>query len=152
MFKLPKLWCAATLKTSIGNCPKDVKRFRFSCLACRIRRYHYGRFTEPKFYAKYTFKNITLYYRVNSYERDGYRYHLKSGKKMLITRYHFLLVDPRGHFLMWRLATIKVLDHIIGWTGFRYNHHKTIKGFITKSKRTKPFAEWAELLANYPVW
>jgi len=49
--------------------------------------------------------------------------------------YFSLQIDPRGHFTKIRCAAIVTLD-------------KMIKLF----KRKKPFVEFAEFLANYPVW
>jgi hypothetical protein len=134
LLKLPKLWCAATLITSLGACPKDVDRFRFTCLSCRLRRQYYGRFKEPAYYVKYTFKSILLWYLLDSYVVGRYKYTSRSGRPLILKRRHFLRVDPRGHFLAWRMAAIKVLDCMMMWI----------------RPRTRPLVEFAEFLANYP--
>ena len=130
-----KLWCAATLKTPLGNCPKDVKRIRFSCLACRMRRWIRGRFTLPSYYIKYTYRNVMYQYLVDEYQAYGYRYRARSGRKLLVTRYCHVLIDPRGHFTRLRCAFIQVMDSLMGIV-----------------KQTKPLIEFAEFAANYPVW
>jgi len=97
-----KLWCAGKLAAKINGkierCPSDVNRFRFSCLACRLRRFYYGRYHTPPYNLEYTFRSFAYQIRVGS---------------ILYTWYPHLNIDPRGHFTMLRVAFIKVVDSIM---------------------------------------
>jgi hypothetical protein len=126
-----KMWCAGRL----GNCPPVAsKRFRFTCLYCRWRRQWIGKYTPPKFWVKYTYHSLYHTWKTKRFVRDGKEYTRLDGGDLLITNYKTLLIDPRGHFLMYRISAIMVLDKIMLYT-----------------KHYKPFVEYAELLANYPA-
>lgn len=132
-----KLWCAGRLK----DCPKNVNRFRFSCLSCRLRRKYYGKYSEPSYHIKYTYKNIVRHFLVDYYVNGGYAYRSLSGRKLYVRRHYHVLIDPRGHFTRFRCAAIQVLDNLLGLTRW--------KQFFGNNK---PLVEFAEFLANYPTW
>jgi hypothetical protein len=118
------------------QCPASVKSFHvLSCLFCRLRRKYYGKFSEPSYYIKYTYKSVVKHFLVDYYVNGGYMYRSLSGRKLYVKRHYHVLIDPRGHFMRVRCAGIQVLDVIMGLF-----------------KRTKPFIEFAEFLANYPTW
>lgn len=60
---------------------------------------------------------------------------MSDGSDLQVIRRYYVLVDPRGVFYSLRMAAIKVCD-----------------GLIKMFKRNKPFVEFAEFLANYPLW
>jgi hypothetical protein len=128
-----RMWCAGLL----GNCPPAValKRFRFTCLYCRWRRQWIGKYSPPPFWIKYTYRSLFKTKRVKRYVADGKEYSRVDGGDLIITEFHILRIDPRGHFTPARIAAIIVLDKIMKHT-----------------KQYKPFVECAELLANYPKW
>ncbi len=129
---LPKLSCAGKL----GACPPNVVRFDFSCLACRLRREYLGKYRVPSYYLKYTYKHISGTLIGDAYlNPDGTVLVAENGGKIKLTRHFYVLIDPVGQLLAWRIAAIRVLDKIMGLT-----------------KRNKPFIEFAEFLANYPSW
>jgi hypothetical protein len=114
-------------------CAATVTRFRFSCLACRMRRRWYGKYQIPQFYIKYVYRNIAETLVGGAYQAsDGRIFTSNSSGKIKVTRSFYVLVDP-GRFLAFRLAAIKVLDGMIRWPG-----------------RSKPMVEFAEFFANYP--
>lgn len=123
-----KLWCAGKLAAVVNGkleqCHSDVERFRFSCLACRLRRFYYGKYQNPSCFLEYTFRSFC-------YKRQI----VWRGKKCDVYEYPHLNIDPRGHFTMLRVAFIKVLDAL-----------------MLRLKRTKPLIEFAEFAANYPTW
>jgi len=137
---MPKLWCAGKLEIEVAgkmqHCPTGVKSFHvICCLFCRLRRKYYGRYTDPSYYIKYTYKSIVDYYLVNRYVADGFEYRTLSGKPLFVIRHYHVLIDPRGHFTRLRCAAIQVLDVLMGLF-----------------HRNKPWIEFAEFLANYPTW
>ena len=126
---IPALPCARRLQVDgMGKCPSDVKRFRFTCLSCRLRRVWLGNYTVPN-YIKYTYTSFR------------YVSPLPNGKVLI--QYPYVLIDPRGHFTMARCAGIIVLDKIIKFAR-RFNKNYRLQ--------CKPWVEFAEFLANYPVW
>lgn len=126
------MWCAGRL----GNCPTvATKRFRFTCLYCRWRRIWLGKYKHPKHYIKYTYRSLGSTRRVKSYRQNGYEYRRSDGGDLIITEYRTLRIDPRGHFTAPRCAAIIIIDKI-----------------MLKTKLYKPFAEFAELISNYPNW
>lgn len=127
MLALP---CAGKL----GNCPKNVKRFRFTCLYCRWRRQYYGNFSRPPFWIQYTFKSVFRTFLTYRYVKNGLVYEDKHGRLLRVTSRHTLKIDPRGHFTSLRCATISVLDEIMSVT-----------------KASKPLSEFCEFLACYPT-
>jgi hypothetical protein len=127
---LLKLWCAGKL----GNCPASVKRFRFTCLYCRIRRQFYGKFTNPSYWINYTYKSNYKVYYVDGFVRDGVKYEASGGGKIKKVDFTTVLIDPRGRFTMLRCAAIMVLDRIMAAVGLH-----------------KPLEELCEFLANYPT-
>jgi hypothetical protein len=121
------LWCAGVM------CATKIRRFRFSCLTCRLRRRWYGKYEVPSFYLKYTYKHTGCILEGYMYEAlDGKRYCADDGGKIVVYRSYHVLVDS-GRLLHFRLCFIRILDQIMGFT--RHN---------------KPFIEFAEFLANYP--
>ena len=126
---LPKLWCAGKLAIvengQLEQYPQCVKTFHIiSGFNCRIRRKYYGKYTTPQVFIEYTSSSF-CYRKPAVYQ----------GKKCYVYIYPHLNIDPRGHFTMFRVAFIKVLDTL-----------------MLKLKRTKPLIEFAEFLANYPTW
>ena len=119
----PKLWCAGKL----GNCPKTVNRFRWTCLHCLWRRRYLGKFIDPPYWIDYTPPwSVTYYVAVN--EKGEI-----IAKKTNWFTYH---IDPRGHFTSFRCAAIVALDKI-----------------MAKIKRVRyPFREFCEFFAHYPTW
>lgn len=126
------LWCAGKLcKGADGEAAK--RRFRFTCLCCRWRRKYLGKFVDPPYWIHYTYLSQYQTRIVDSYKHNGYVYRLKSGKKLQVTTYSTLKIDPRGHFTALRCAVIIALD-------------KIMKQFHIG----KPLVEICEFLANYP--
>ena len=124
----------------IGYCNRAVgvspiSRFRFSCLFCRWRRWYYRGYRKPGFWMEYAYVNVHDTYFVEGYLVDGRVLQKRGGGRFLVHRRHTVLVDPRGHFLGWRMAAIRVLDSLMGVL-----------------RRRKPLIEFCEFLANYPVW
>ncbi|MHA2265389.1 MAG: hypothetical protein ACXAEN_23620 [Candidatus Thorarchaeota archaeon] len=83
------------------------------------------------------YKSVYDTYLVKGYLMDGATKmaERRDGKAFLVHRRHTVMVDPRGHFLGWRMAAIQVLDKIMGVL-----------------KRRKPFIEFCEFLAHYPAF
>lgn len=130
------LWCAGKLE----NCPSVAKtRFRFCCLYCRWRRKFYGRWTDPPDWIQYTYTAIPPTVRlVDVVVHNGVELHAPAGKKLKVTSYKHVWIDPRGHFTALRCAGIMIVDRIMKvWFGLVHG--------------TKPFAEICEFLANYPT-
>lgn len=128
----PPLWCAGKL----GNCPKDVKRFRFlTCLGCRWRRRFYGKYRNPPFWISYVYKSSISTSIVGFAVINGVKYRSADGGGLKRTTWFELRIDPRGHFTMFRCASIIVLDSVMMVLGHR-----------------KPFVEFCEFLAHYPTW
>lgn len=131
MISMFKLSCAGKL----GNCPKTVNRFRFTCLFCRWRRSYYNKFVEPPFYIKYTYKSLFREEIVTRIVLDGLEFRRRDGGKLKHKIFQYVTIDPRGHFTYLRCAAIMVLDNIM-------------KAFSIG----KPLVELCEFLANYPTW
>lgn len=131
MISLLRLWCAGKL----GNCPKNVARFRFTCLFCRWRRQFYGKFHEPPYWIKYVYKSLFQEETTHRLVIDGLEYTRRDGGKVKHKVYFSVLIDPRGSFLFLRCATIIVLDNIMKALHIR-----------------KPLVECCEFVANYPTW
>lgn len=93
---LPRLPCAGKL----GNCPKHLKRFSFTCLYCRWRRMHYGKWTLPPFWIDYTIPWFILRYIVLNQ---------KTGEVKVIQTWKTLKIDPRGHLVKLRCAIIATI-------------------------------------------
>ena len=125
-----RLWCAGKL----GNCPKTVKRFRFTCLACRWRRRFYGKFSDPPYWINYTYVSSVRKQLVNCFVQDGLTFKARTGGQLETTTWTTLIIDPRGHFTSLRCAIIMVLD----W-------------FMKALHIEKPLAEFCEFFANYPT-
>jgi hypothetical protein len=128
---LPPLWCAGKL----GNCPKDLTRFRFTCFGCRWRRRFYGKFEYPPFWINYTYKSFFHEQFVDSYIHDNKEYSARDGGKLRLTTWDTLHIDPRGHFTALRCAIIIVLDSLMGAT-----------------KIKKPLVEFCEFFSSYPTF
>lgn len=120
---LPKLWCAGKL----GNCPKNLRRFRFTCVYCRWRRRHYGKFSSPPRWITYTLlMSVAKYAAVD-----------KNGQVQAYkTVWKTIPIDPRGHFTMFRCAIIMVFDRIM----------------VRWRRTVKPLLNFCEFFANYPTW
>ncbi|MDH5786984.1 MAG: hypothetical protein OEZ40_01650 [Candidatus Bathyarchaeota archaeon] len=132
MFNWTKLKCAGKL----GNCPKNLTRFRFTCLSCRWRRRFYGRYHNPPFWIEYTYKSFFYVVYLKQHVRDdGLIIEASNGSMMKVTKHRVLFINPRGHFTGLRCAIIVWLDCMIG-----YLHIK------------KPLLEFCEFFANYPTW
>jgi len=136
-FSFTKLWCLGKL----ANCPKtSAQRFHFCCLYCRWRREFYGKWSDPSEWIKYTYMSIAPTTQLmSSWQHDGIEYYAPQGKKLRITTYKHIWIDPRGHFTALRCATIIIMDRMMKmWNNLVHT--------------TKPFAELCELLASYPTW
>jgi hypothetical protein len=135
-FKLPPPGCVGKLgacNRAAGVVPID--RFRSSCLFCPWRRTYYSGYTKPPYYLEYVYVNVYNTYLVDRYVSHGKVFTRRDGRPFVVHRRHSVFVDPRGHFLRWRMAAIQVLDALIGL-----------------ARRRKPLIEFAEFLAHYPVW
>jgi hypothetical protein len=131
----------------LGNCnigkstavmkanPSELKHFHFTCLYCRWRRALKGKWTNPAFIVKYTYRNHQVTYLTKEYVVGNLAYYASDGSPLQVTLNYTLEIDPRGHFTNLRYAAIIILD-------------KMIKLFRWK----KPFVEFAEFLSNYPTW
>lgn len=119
---LTRLWCAGIL------CPHlELKRFHFTCLYCRWRRKHVGKWTVPPYWIDYT-----LLWAVERYAVFN-----RQGKLVAFQdRWQAVKIDPRGHFTMLRCASIVLMDKVM--KRFRWTR--------------KPLMEFAEFLANYPTF
>jgi len=127
---LLRLWCAGKL----GNCPKWVKRFRFTCFYCRWRRQLYGKYSDPPFWIDYTYKSSVRTRLVDRYVKNGLIFEVRDGRPLKVTTYKTLKIDPRGHFTSLRCAIIIVLDEVM------------------KALHVgKPLVEFCEFFANYPT-
>lgn len=119
---LTRLWCAGKL------CPHpELKRFHFTCLYCRPRRRHLGKWTRPPRWINYT----------NPWKVEHFAFLDKQNHpQSYVTMWHTIEIDPRGHFTMLRCAIIVALDKI-----------------MNRFRRTeKPLMEFCEFFANYPIW
>jgi hypothetical protein len=125
------LSCAGKL----GNCPDDLRRFRFTCLYCRWRRAYYHGWIKPSYWIKYTYRSSVKTVVTSTLTVDGAEYRLASGRHFKHVLSHYVLIDPRGHFTMVRCAAVVMFDRVMRWLGFR-----------------KPLVEFCEFLANYPTW
>ena len=85
---LLKMPCAGKL----GNCPKTLNRFHWSCLRCRWRWDFLGKWTNPPFWITYA--------RVWRYARSCTK------TRIMVVN---LLIDPRGHLVNLRCAVIVAL-------------------------------------------
>lgn len=130
MTALLRLWCAGKL----GNCPKGLNRFRFTCLYCRWRRQYYGNFHPPPFWIKYTYKSLWHEEFVTRLVQNGLEFTRKDGGLFKHVKSINVKIDPRGHFTSLRCAAIIVLD-----------------GIMKVSNVKKPLVEFCEFLANYPT-
>lgn len=125
--------------------PSD-RRFRpITCLHCRSRRRHYGLFTEPKYWIKYTYLSWYAENIQDYWDKGGYRYRLSNGGKLRVHYDFTLYIDPRGLFTKLRCAAIIVIDKFMVKFG---TYQKTDRGFSHGMRR--PFAEFCEFLASYP--
>jgi len=125
------LWCAGQL----GNCTSNVKRFRFSCLFCRWRRRYLGKFVDPPYWIQYTFLSRIRQSYGKTFVHKGVEYKAPDGTFFIINKLETVKIDPRGRFTGFRCASIIVFDYIMKML----------------PRLEKPFAEFSELLANYPV-
>jgi hypothetical protein len=95
-----KLWCSNRLNVvGIGKCAETGNRFKFSCLACRMRRNFYGKFTLPPYYIQYTY--------------HSFHFEKQLGNGKVLFQFPYVLVDPRGSFLSVRVAFIRVMDNVM---------------------------------------
>lgn len=127
----PPLPCAGKL----AKCPKDLKRFRFTCLYCWWRRLFYAKASLPPFWIKYVFNSSVKIVVSKNLVVNGVQYRALDGEVFKQTVYTHVNIDPRGHFTSLRCAAIVTFDKIMNYTGY-----------------SKPFAELTEFLACYPTW
>ena len=78
--------------------------------------------------------NVKDTYYPSAYLKDGVEYHAPKGRRLIVFRSHSVFIDPRGHFLMVRCASIRVFDCLMGLL-----------------KRRKPLIQFCEFLANFPT-
>ena len=136
------MWCAGRL----GNCPECVgTRFHMTCLYCRWRRRHIGKFTDPKYWIKYTYLSWYRVSIVKKYVCDGKEYSRADGGYLRIQKNITLLIDPRGRFLRFRCAAIILIDKLM----CRFGVSKKTRYTVLRDMR-KPWAELCEFFANYP--
>lgn len=127
----PPLPCAGKLV----NCPKDLTRFRFTCLYCWWRRLFYAKISLPPFWIQYAYESSRKTFCSKTLMLNGVKYRTLEGEVFIQTVFTHVNIDPRGHFIGLRYAAIITFDKIMKFTGYR-----------------KPFAEFSEFLACYPTW